>query len=232
MIHVMTRAHGRHCGLVRGGGGRRLAGVLQPGNQLSVDWTGRLEQHLGTFKVELSNARAAPLLDDRKRLAALSAACALCEVALPEREPHGPLYDALLILLEALADDDLTWPMVYLRWELGLLAELGFGLDLDACALTGATEGLAYVSPRSGRAATAEAAGLHRHKLLALPGFFVGERGVGPSDDAADDIRAGFALTGHFLERWLFDGGPAKMPAARQRLAANFASAPTRSGGI
>jgi DNA repair protein RecO (recombination protein O) len=164
VVSLLTRAHGRHAGLVRGGAGRRQRGVLQAGNEVHAEWRARLAEHLGSYTVELTRARAAELLALPAPLAGLSAACAVLEATLPEREPHAPLYDALAVLLDALAASE-AWPAVYVRFELGLLQELGFGLDLQACAMTGATEGLAYVSPRSGRAVTAEAAAPWKEKL-------------------------------------------------------------------
>ena len=227
VLSLLTREHGRHAGLVRGGAGRRLKGVLQPGNELGVEWRGRLSEHLGTFAVELQAANAAPLLDDPLRLAGLAAACAMTEAAVPEREPHRPLYDAFLVLLASLLAGDADWPKVYARWELGLLAELGFGLDLSRCAATGAVEGLTHVSPKTGRAVSAAAARPYADRLFRLPGFFINQ----PGGDAAEAaLRDGFALTGFFLERYVFSPHGQKMPAARTRLIERFSRSATTSG--
>lgn len=223
VLHLLTRSHGRHGGLVRGGAGRRMRGLLQPGNELTVEWRGRLAEHLGSFTLELKASRAAALLDDAARLCAVSAACALTEAALPEREPHAPLYDAFVALLDALADGDTAaWPAVYVRWELGLLAELGFGLDLGECAASGATEDLTHVSPKSGRAVSAAAARPYRDALLRLPSFLAAGRGGPPAADSAADIRDGMALTGFFLERHVFGPQHQALPPARGRLLERF----------
>src|SRR5437899_9771394 len=155
IAELLTSEHGRHAGLVRGGQSPRRRALLQPGNLLAASWRGRLPEHLGTLEVELLRAHAGALLDDPDRLAALGAATALLSAALPEREPHGNLYRSFAGLLEALDSGD--WPKAYIVWELELLAGLGFALDLTCCAATGATDDLAYVSPRTGRAVSCEA---------------------------------------------------------------------------
>jgi len=142
IVQLLTRGQGRHAGLVRGGAGRSKRGVLQPGNEVRATWRARLEDHLGSYTVEPVRARAAQVMDDPLRLAALSSACAVAEAALPERERHPAAYDGFLLLLNAIEQDE-HWPHIYVRWELGLLGELGFGLDLAACAQTGEVDGLA-----------------------------------------------------------------------------------------
>ncbi len=230
IVSLLTRAHGRHLGLVRGGAGRRQRGALQPGNEVRATWRARLAEHLGVFEIELSAARAAAVLDDPLRLAALSAACALADAALAEREPHPALLEAFRVLLGVLSGAD-AWPAVYVRWELGLLSELGFGLDLTACAATGATTDLTHVSPKSGRAVSAAAALPYADKLLVLPSFLAGPAGGPPANDARTDVRHGLDLTGYFLERYVFrpDRG---MPPARDRFVARFSSATTTSSDI
>lgn len=209
---LLTREHGRHAGLVRGGAGRRYRPVLQPGNRVHARWRGRLSEHLGTYTIELAQAAAAELFDSPAKLAALASACALAEAALPEREPHPTLYAATAQLLDALLGD--SWARAYVHWEVRLLAELGFGLDLEVCAATGANDGLVYVSPRTGRAVSASAGEPWRDKLLALPAF------LREADATADSsgLAQGLALTGHFLETHVFAHRPKGMPAARQRL--------------
>src|SRR6266404_5000801 len=150
IVELLTAEHGRHAGLVRGGQSPRRRAVLQPGNSVAASWRGRLPEHLGTLDCELVEAHAARILDDPDRLAALGAATALLLTALPEREPHRDLYASLAGLLEAL--DSGPWAQSYVAWECDLLAALGFGLDLASCAATGASDDLAYVSPRSGSA--------------------------------------------------------------------------------
>ncbi len=158
IIEVFTAEHGRHSGMVRGGTSRKLAPILQPGAQLDVTWRARLDEHLGSFAVEPLKSRAANVMSDRMALSGLNAITGLCCFCLPEREPHPRVYDRTVALLDMLGTND-VWPLAYLRWELTLLDDMGFGLDLSKCAVTGATDGLAYVSPRSGRAVSQAGAG-------------------------------------------------------------------------
>lgn len=213
IVTLMTRAHGRHLGLVRGGAGRRARGMLQPGNRVHARWRARLSEHLGAYSCEMTEAVAATLLKDRLRLAGLSAACAVTEATLPEREPHPRVYDGLAGLLAALAGDH--WPSAYVRWELSLLSELGFGLDLSACAATGRNDQLAYVSPKSGRAVSLAAGEPYRRRLLELPGFMLSETAVG----SPGDVALGLKLTGYFLESSVFQHLERGLPPARNRLA-------------
>jgi DNA repair protein RecO (recombination protein O) len=212
IIEMFTAAHGRHMGVVRGGASRKMAPILQPGAQLSLAWRARLDDHIGSYTVEPLQSRAV-LLSDRLALAALGSICALVHVALPEREPHARLWAATVRLCDALmAGPD--WPADYLRWEVLVLEEVGFGLDLSCCAVTGTDQGLAYVSPRTGRAVSAAGAGAWADKLLALPRCLLDD---GPADPK--DIASGLAITGHFLLRELQGlGEPPALPAARGRL--------------
>lgn len=214
VVTLLTREHGRHAGLARGGAGRRGRALYQTGNRLQAYWRARLGEQLGSFTSELLEAHGSRLIEDRRRLAALAAAAALAEGALPEREPHGPVYDRLLALLRSLEEDDVgsIWPRDYALWELALLADLGFGLDLARCAATGATGDLTHVSPRSGRAVSRAAAAPFEGRLLPLPAFLTGESAVEPGD-----VGRALALTGHFLERHVFQP-PIGLPAARGRL--------------
>jgi DNA repair protein RecO (recombination protein O) len=212
IIEVLTAAHGRHMGVVRGGASRRMAATLQPGTGLVLDWRARLDDHIGSFTVEPGKSRA-HLLSDRLALAGLMAVCALLHAALPEREPHPALWQRTRALMDRLGQEG--WTADYVRWELCLLEEIGFGLDLTACAVTGATEGLCYVSPKTGRAVTARGAGDWADRLLPLPGGLEGE---GPLSPAA--VIAGLRLTGFFLDRELrpvLHDRP--LPEARARLA-------------
>ena len=223
---LITRLHGRHAGLVRGGAGRRARGVLQPGNEVTAMWRARLAEHLGSFSCELVRAWPAALMTEPLRLAGLSAACALVDAGLPEREPYERLFESLSYLLGRI-DRAADWPVDYVCWEVGLLRHLGFGLDLGSCAVTGATEDLAYVSPKSGRAVTAHAAAAYRARLLELPGFLAG----GEWDGSSQPISAGLALTGFFLERHVFDPQGMRLPASRTRLMDYFSHKPTISSG-
>jgi len=212
IIEVFTAAHGRHAGVVRGGASRKMAATLQPGSQVQVDWRARLQDHLGAFTVEPMRARAA-LLADRRALAGLNAVCALLRLCLPEREPHPVLYPATIALLDDL-EQGADWPARYLRWEVLLLEELGFGLDLTRCAVTGDTTDLAFVSPRTGRAVSRAAAGVWANRLMPLPDCLMGQ---GPASPA--DLSKGLAITGHFLARELapvLNDRP--LPDARSRL--------------
>ncbi len=214
VVTLLTREHGRHAGFARGARGRRGGSVYQTGNRLQAVWRARLGEQLGSFTCELVEAHGGRLIEDPPRLAALASAAALAEAALPEREPHRSVYDRLLALLRSLERDGFArWPEEYVRWELALLADLGFGLDLSRCAVTGSTTDLAYVSPRSGRAVSSGAAAPYRERLFALPAFL---GGAGAAQ--ADDVLRGLALTGHFLEQHLFPP-PKGLPAARARLA-------------
>jgi DNA repair protein RecO (recombination protein O) len=213
IVELLTREHGRHAGLIRGGQSPRLRAVLQPGNEVAAMWRGRLAEHLGSIVCEPVRAHAARILDDADRLAALAAAAAVISASLPEREPHPDVFSSFGDLLETL-DSGMEWPARYIGWERDLLAALGFGLDLGRCAVTGIATDLAYVSPRTGRAVS-RAAGLPYHdKLLELPEFL--GRG-GPADDG--QIALGMALTGHFLAHHVFMPQGRTMPAARARLA-------------
>jgi DNA repair protein RecO (recombination protein O) len=212
IVEAFTAGHGRHLGVVRGGISRRMAPLLQPGAHLDITWRARLGEHMGAFTVEPLRSRSG-LMADRRALAGLNAVCALLHVALPEREAHGGLYAATEVLLDAMeAVPD--WPGVYLRWEVGLLEELGFGLDLSACGVTGTAMGLAYVSPKSGRAISRAAAGEWADRLFPLPACLGGDAVPGPAD-----VAQGLAITGHFLARELAPVlGDRTLPAARGRL--------------
>lgn len=216
---LLTRAHGRHLGLVRGGQSRRRRGVLQAGNLVTAGWRARLAEHLGTFTVEPVHDFASRLFDDPLRLKGMAAALALLDAALAEREPHPGMFDETLGLMERLQEETAgpagdPWLADYVRWELALLRCLGFGLELEACAATGSAENLAYVSPRTGRAVSAEAGAPYRGKLLVLPAFLAGGRAAVPEPE---EIAAGLRLTGHFLDGHHFAAEGRAMPAARIR---------------
>lgn len=224
IVSLLTREHGRHLGLVRGGQSRRRQGLLQPGNVVAAGWRARLAEHLGTLTLEPRRDLAAGVLDDAGRLMALAAMTALLESTLAEQDPQPAVFGASLLLAEILAGGEADeeqapprWLAAYVRWELALLRELGFGLDLGSCAATGTTENLVYVSPRSGRAVSAAAGEPWRDRLLALPGFLARPDGD-PSDMA--EVLAGLRLTGHFLERHHFASEVRRSPAARERLIA------------
>lgn len=218
VVTLLTRTRGRHAGLVRGARGRRAQGIYQPGNRLAATWRARLAEHLGTYTCELIQNHVARLFDQPGRLAALCSAAAICDLALPEREPHPACYDGMLALLGGL--DGEHWAETYVRWELALLAELGFGIDLSRCAAGGMPDDLAYVSPRTGQAVSRAAAAPYRDRLLPLPSFLVGRSGGG-----AAEVGLGLRLTGYFLERHVLQPQDRRLPAARQRLAKRFSAA-------
>ena len=195
LVDVLTQGHGVHGGLIREA--KTLGGALEPGSDLSVTWRARLADHLGTWRIETARVRAAQCLDDPARLAALTSATAVTLALLPEREPHPAIHAALTVLLDAV-EADAHWAALYVRYELGLLSDLGFGLDLSQCALTGAVDDLAWVSPRTGRAVSRAAGAPWALKLLPVPGFLRGEVGHGVNPV---DLSQGLALTGHFLAR-------------------------------
>jgi DNA repair protein RecO (recombination protein O) len=227
IAEIFTRDRGRWLGLIRGGRSRAQRPVLQLGNLVAAHWHARLEEHLGLFVVDPITLNAGWLIEDGLKLAALSSITGLCQV-LPEREPHPRLFDATRLVIAAL-DDDSIWPALMVRWELGLLDELGFGLDLLRCAATGANEELAYVSPRTGRAVSREAGEPWRERLLPLPDFLLGT-GCAPGDT---DIDAGFRLTGYFLQRHVFEARNVAPPAAREQMLARLSvggSQPAASG--
>lgn len=217
LIEVFTAAHGRHAGVVRGGASRKMVATLQPGSSVTVRWRARLEDQLGTFTVEPIASRAGAM-SDRLALAGLSATCAMLAFALPERAPHPALFAATEPLFAVIGDAVPGWPLDYLRWEMQLLDELGYGLDLGRCAVTGTREDLAFVSPRSGRAVSRAGAGDWAPRLLPLPACLLGQ---GPASWA--EISDGLRLTGHFLDRFAAEHGSRALPAARVRLIAALA---------
>jgi len=216
ILDALTRAHGRHSGLVRGGSSSKGRAVLQPGNRVKLTWRARLSENLGVFTVELMQARAGDMFEQHAALIGLNALAAVSAAALPEREPHQAAFesaDALLNAMAAHSFDD--WAPLFVRWEVGLLNELGFGLDLARCASTGSSEDLIYVSPRSGRAVSRSAGEPYRDRLLRLPAFLLGRQA---GDAKPADLLAGFELTAHFLQQWVLAPHDKRMPDARRRL--------------
>jgi DNA repair protein RecO (recombination protein O) len=209
---VFTEDQGTHRGLVKGGASRAKAAAWQPGNMLQIRWAARLSDQLGSFAGEVIHACAADAMQDALALSMLTAICATAEGALPEREPHPRVFGGMLRLIPRLSLGE-TMLTELIRWELTLLADLGYGLDLSVCAVTGATSGLAYVSPKSGRAVTREGAGEWASRLLPIPRFLTGNL---PPDAA--QWRDGLALTGHFLTRDAFGHQHRPLPQSRRML--------------
>lgn len=225
-VELLTPHRGRVFGVVKGGMSRRRRGSLQPGTSVDAVWRARIESHLGVFTMEPSRVRGITVTGGANRLAAMMSCFALTSTLLAERDPHPAVYESLEAVLDLLdaaeGPEQLTdWATAVVRWELGLLAEIGSGLDLSACAATGESEGLAYVSPRTGRAVTHDAGAPWRDRLLALPAFLTAssdhEAGVG-------DVVDGFRLTGFFLERHLLAHDRRGLPDARLRLADRIAA--------
>jgi len=216
ILELMTRAHGRHLGLVRGGANARLRPVLQAGNCVSCTWRARLDEHLGHYMVEALDARAASFLPIPHALYGMTYLAALCRL-LPERDSHPQVHAALVHLLDGLIDPRRAAPDM-VRFELRLLAELGFGLDLSACAASGVETDLVYVSPKSARAVSRQAGEPWKDKLLVLPAFLRESYGDDPSPQ---DIADGFELTGFFLARHVLEPRGVSLANAR----ANFIAA-------
>ena len=210
ILELMTHAHGRHLGLVRGGAGARLRPVLQPGNRVSSTWRARLDEHLGHYTVESLDQRAATFLPVPHALYGMTHLAALCRL-LPERDPHPQIHAALEHVLDALIDARRA-ALGMVRFELQLLAELGFGLVLSSCAVSGAETDLVYVSPKSGRAVSRQAGEPWREKLLALPAFL---RDASVDAPSPQDISDGFALTGFFLARHVLEPRNSRLADAR-----------------
>ena len=208
IIDAFSEGHGRHAGVVRGGISRKMAPTLQPGNQVTLDWRARLEEHLGSYRIELVQSRGV-LLSDRGGLSALASIASLLGYALPERMPMPVIYSETIALLDRLSAPG--WEAAYALWELMLLEELGYGLDLSCCAATGTSEDLIYISPRSGRAVSRSGGADYADRLLPLPGFW--------QDDVPPDVPASLRTTGHFLHTHLAPAlGPRPLPEARARL--------------
>jgi DNA repair protein RecO (recombination protein O) len=224
IVDLLTGPRGRWSGLVRGGRSRSQRPVLQEGNLVLATWHARLEEHLGLFAIEPLSLRSGWLIDDPGKLAALTTLTCLCQL-LPEREPHSRLYEAARLVLDALDDYDI-WPALFVRWELGLLDELGFGLDLAHCAATGDREDLTYVSPKSGRAVSRGAGEPYRDRMLKLPDFLKGSQAATPQ---IADILDGFRLTGHFLSRHFYEPRNIDPPDSRERMIARLAVATPQS---
>lgn len=217
IIDVFTEHHGRHAGIVQGGASRKKAPVLQPGAQLDLLWRARLEDHLGSYQAEPLRSRVAAAFSGRLALAGLNAVTALLGFCLPERESYPELYKHSEQLLDLLEQEEL-WPLAYLHWEMALLTEMGFGLDLSACAVSGRNEDLAYISPKTGRAVSTQEAGQWVNRLLPLPPVL---RGIGDAPD--HEVAAGLRTTGFFLSARLAPSlGNRPLPEARARFIEAF----------
>ena len=215
VVSILTHDHGRAMGYVYGATSTKTRGILEPGNLVSVDWKAKSNDQLGTFTLELEKSTAANVMDDPAKLTAMQSACVLADKTLPEREKHAGVYEGTKALMASFATD--IWAPTYIYWEIGLLRELGFGLDLSKCAATGSVDNLIYVSPKSGCAVSAAAGEIYKEKLLALPSFL---RGQGSYEES--DILNGLKLTGHFLLHRVFSQSNTNLPESRLRLEEKF----------
>ncbi|QPC87275.1 DNA repair protein RecO [Mesorhizobium sp. NBSH29] len=235
ILEVMTRNHGRHLGLVRGGRSRKQQPVLQPGNRVELWWRARLDEHLGTFQAEALELNAAKLFESAVAVYGLQTLAAHLRL-LPERDPHAALFETLTLIIENLNEAEAAAELV-VRFEMLILDELGFGLDLTQCAATGATQDLAYVSPKSGRAVSRRAGAQWHDKMLALPAFLQHGSSFQP---APGDIEKAFRLTGFFFTRHVYEPRGLGEPDARTGFIAALkkalpnappATAPTEAAG-
>ncbi len=219
VVSVLTSDYGRQAGYVRGAFSSKNRGTLEVGNIVDARWQARSSDSLGSLTLELSRSTAARVMQDALKLAALQSACAICDQALPEKEGHEGLFNGFIALLQIL--DGEVWEAGYVMWEIALLKELGFSLDLSKCAGGGDDQALAYVSPKTGRAVSYSAGEPYKDKLLPLPGFL--KPNGGPPD--MEDIVTGLQLTQFFLEHWVFAHHSRGLPEARRRLGLRFGEA-------
>jgi DNA repair protein RecO (recombination protein O) len=220
IVELLAESQGRWAAHVSGGASRKMKPFLQPGARVLARYRARTSDQLGSASLEPMGEGPAALFDDPAALMGLSAAAAVAAGALPEREPHPGAFAAFAALIAAMAHEA-VWPAVYVRFEAGLLEEIGFGLDLSRCAATGAVDELAYVSPRTGRAVSRAAGEPYKDRLLALPPFLLASQG----GLAPGDVGAGLAITGHFLERFVFNPLNKPLPPARVWLIDKLAAA-------
>lgn len=216
VVSVLTEHYGRHAGYVRGARSSRMRGIIEPGNLVGVNWRARIADSLGTFQIEQEQNLTAGLMGDSLKLGAVMSACALCDAAMPERETHPGLFYGLQALFEAM--DSEIWGAAYVTWEVALLKELGFGLNLTRCAGGGDDMDLYYVSPKSGHAVSKAAGAPYKEKLLPLPGFMRPDK----SDITDESVYDGLILTGYFMEHWVFNHHTKGVPEARLQFQQRF----------
>ncbi len=221
VVNCLTDTQGRHAGLVHGYDSRAKRGVCEPGNTVCLNWRARLSEQLGSFQIELRKNPSSLFLDNPVRLAGLSSVCAILEAGLPEREPVPLIWQSTVALLEiiGLAETNTDWLAFYVRWEADLLATLGFGLGLSFCAVSGRSDNLIYVSPKSGNAIHSTHAGDFADRMLALPSFLRAQGAVKQGTVTNSELVKGLTLTGHFIARRIFSLLDRDLPPARLRLA-------------
>lgn len=212
VVSLLTEDHGRHAGYVHGGMSSKKRGILEPGSQVKAEWQSRVSDNLGTYSIEQEQGLSPDILDNSLKLAALLSACSLCDAALPEREGHPGLYHGMTTLIEMLEGEH--WGQIYIMWEIQLLRELGFRLELDKCAGGGDVDTLMYVSPKSGRAVSKAQAAPYKEKLLELPDFLRPEQ-MRKGREEEEDVLLGLKMTAHFLEHWVFTHHTKGVPEPR-----------------
>ena len=213
VVALLTENNGRHAGYVHGAQSKNKRAMIEPGSQVKAEWSARSIDSLGTFALEPEGGLPIGVLDDSLKLGAMLSACSICDAALPEREGHAGLYHGLVQLMEALEGD--YWAVSYVMWEISLLKELGFRLELDKCAAKGDPDTLTYVSPKSGRAVSEVEAKPYKDKLLLLPNFLRPEGTRSECAGDAKDVALGLKLSGHFLEHWVFAHHTKGVPESR-----------------
>ena len=214
ILEVFTKEHGRHKGLIRGIHSKNLRSIIEPGNEVKALWSGRLETHLGNFTIEPIKAWSSLILNQKDRLIALSSLCSLVSSAMAEKQPNDLIYYSSKEMIKKISSSDDDWIKEYINWELDLLSEIGYGIDLSKCAVTSKKDELVYVSPASGRAVTLEGAGSYKDRLIKLPRFIVSK----DSECDNNDIANGLELTEYFFRKRFFEPNNLNFPQSRNRL--------------
>ena len=220
ILEVLTREHGKHKGLIRGVHSKNIRSIIEPGNEITAHWSGRLETHLGNYSVEGIKSWSSLILNEREKLCALTAACSLITNTLAEKQPNEAIYTGLKFLIQILTSTNKDWIKDYIIWELNLLTEIGYGLDLSRCAVTSEKDNLVYVSPSTGSAVTKAGAGEYKNKLLKLPSFLIDQK----TSISKEDIIDGLILSEFFLKKWFFSPNNLNFPESRNRLKDMFES--------
>lgn len=226
VISLLTRENGKQAGYMRGASSQKHRGTIELGNIVDANWRSRTHDGLGSLNLELSHSSAARIMHDPLKLSALQSACSICDQALPDKEGGEGLYNGLSALLNILETD--VWAQAYIMWEIALLKELGFALDLTKCAAGGDASTLAYVSPKTGRAVSEEAAQPYKDKLLPLPDFLKPQKNT---QNTSEELQIGLQLTRFFLEHWVFAHHNRGLPEARSRLDLRFAEVFAKKDG-
>ncbi len=214
ILEVLTKEYGRHKGLIRGIHSKNLRSIIEPGNEVKALWSGRLETHLGNFTIEPIKSWSSLILSKKDKLTALSSLCSLISLTMAEKQPNELIYYNSKEMIKKISSDEDNWIREYINWELGLLSEIGYGIDLSKCAVTSKKDELVYVSPSSGRAVTLEGAGSYKDRLLKLPNFIVSHE----YEYDNNDIMNGLELTEYFLRKRFFEPNNLNFPQSRNRL--------------